>query len=56
MSTPARNLGSMTKTLGSLQLEEITLTLPLTEDVADERTIDVFARIATRVGGEDLPY
>ena len=60
MSTPARNLEGMNKvtkkSLGSLQLEDITLTLPLSEDPADTRNIDVFARIATRAGGEDLPY
>lgn len=56
VSASARNLGYMMKTLGSLNLEEITLTLPLTQDPDDQRTIDVFARIATRRGGEDLPY
>ncbi len=60
MSTPARNLGGMTELstthLGELRLDELTLTVPLTADAADERTIDIFARIATRPGGEKLPY
>ncbi|ALC05065.1 aminopeptidase [Corynebacterium deserti GIMN1.010] len=46
----------MTKTLGSLILDEITLTVPLSTDADDTRTIDVFARIVTRSGGENLPY
>lgn len=60
MSTPARNLGGMTQLttthLGELRLDELTLTVPLTADADDNRTIDIFARIATRPGGEDLPY
>ncbi|MFJ4175720.1 alpha/beta fold hydrolase [Microbacterium sp. NPDC089696] len=40
-----------------LAIEEHTLTLPLVwDDPADTRTIDVFARVVTRDGGEHLPY
>ena len=40
-----------------LTLEEHTLTVPLVwSDPADTRTIDVFASVVTREGGEDLPY
>ncbi len=60
MSTPARNLVDMTELtttqLGELRLDELTLTVPLTINPADDRTIDVFARIATKLGGEHLPY
>ncbi|MDK8748603.1 alpha/beta hydrolase, partial [Actinotignum sanguinis] len=42
--------------LGQLRLDELSLTVPLTADREDTRTIDVFARIATRPGGESLPY
>lgn len=42
--------------LGELGLDALTLTVPLTPDAADERTIDIFARIATKKGGENLPY
>ncbi|WP_293955310.1 alpha/beta fold hydrolase, partial [uncultured Corynebacterium sp.] len=42
--------------LGELRLDALTLTVPLTTDAADERTIDIFARIATKKGGENLPY
>lgn len=42
--------------LGELRLDAFTLTVPLTTDAADGRTIDIFARIATRKGGEELPY
>ena len=45
-----------TARLGELRLDEHLLTLPLTADPADDRTIDVFARVATRPGGDDLPY
>ena len=46
-----------TTNLGALRLEELRLTLPLVwGDDADDRTIEVFARIATRPGGEQLPY
>lgn len=34
-----------------------TITVPLVwDDASDTRTIDVFARVVTRPGGEDLPY
>lgn len=40
-----------------LAIEEHTLTLPLVwDDPADPRTIDVFARVVTRDGGDSLPY
>ncbi|MBS1672976.1 MAG: alpha/beta fold hydrolase [Actinobacteria bacterium] len=40
-----------------LTLEEHTLTVPLVwSDPTDTRTIDVFASVASREGGEDLPY
>ncbi|QDE35046.1 alpha/beta fold hydrolase [Microbacterium foliorum] len=40
-----------------LTVEEHTLTVPLVwGDEADSRTIDIFARIITREGGERLPY
>lgn len=40
-----------------LTVEEHTLTVPLVwADAADTRTIDVFARVITREGGERLPY
>jgi len=40
-----------------LTVEEHTLTVPLVwDDPADTRTIDVFAAVVSREGGEDLPY
>lgn len=45
-----------TTALADLRLDEHTLTLPLSADEADSRTIRVFARVVTRPGGEDLPY
>lgn len=40
-----------------LTVEEHTLTVPLVwEDAADTRTIEIFARVVTRDGGERLPY
>lgn len=40
-----------------LTVEEHTLTVPLVwGDAGDTRTIDIFARIVTREGGEHLPY
>lgn len=40
-----------------LTVEEHTLTLPLVwGDEGDSRTIDVFAAVVSRAGGEDLPY
>jgi pimeloyl-ACP methyl ester carboxylesterase len=50
MTTTVRRLLDLT-------VEEHTLTVPLVwEDPADTRTIDVFARVVTREGGERLPY
>jgi len=40
-----------------LTIDEHTLTLPLVwDDAADNRTIDVFAAVVSREGGEHLPY
>lgn len=40
-----------------LTVEEHTLTVPLVwNDDADSRTIDIFARVVTREGGERLPF
>ncbi|MGN7859536.1 alpha/beta fold hydrolase [Microbacterium sp. 22303] len=40
-----------------LAVEEHTLTVPLVwSDPSDSRTIDVFASVVAREGGEDLPY
>lgn len=40
-----------------LAIEEHTLTVPLVwDDPTDTRTIDVFARVVAREGGETLPY
>lgn len=40
-----------------LTVEEHTLTVPLVwHDDADSRTIDIFARVVTREGGERLPF
>lgn len=45
-----------TTELGELHLEELTLTLPLSAEAGDDRSIEVFARIATAPGGRDRPY
>lgn len=43
--------------LSDLTIEEHTLTVPLVwGDAADTRTIDIFARVVTREGGERLPF
>lgn len=43
--------------LFDLTIEEHTLTVPLVwGDAADTRTIDIFARVVTREGGERLPF
>lgn len=40
-----------------LAIEEYTLTVPLVwDDPTDTRTIDIFARVVTRDGGDSLPY
>lgn len=45
------------RTLLDLTIEEHTLTVPLVwDDPADTRTIDIFARVVAREGGETLPY
>jgi pimeloyl-ACP methyl ester carboxylesterase len=50
MSTVVRHLLDLT-------VEEHTLTVPLVwGDATDHRTIDVFARVVAREGGESLPY
>lgn len=54
---PEQNVTTTTATLGGLTLTEHTLTLPLVwDEPADSRTIDVFARVITRPGGEELPF
>lgn len=46
-----------TRRMLDLMIEEHTLTVPLVwGDAADTRTIDVFARVVARAGGETLPY
>lgn len=47
----------MTTTLNGLLIDDHTITVPLVPDVPDDhRTIDVFARVVTRAGGETLPF
>ncbi|PRB11508.1 aminopeptidase [Microbacterium sp. MYb72] len=47
----------MVRRLLDLTVEEHTLTVPLVwSDPSDPRTIDVFARVVSREGGEALPY
>lgn len=51
------NVTTTTTTLGDLSLSEHLFALPLVWDApTDSRTIDVFARVITRPGGEELPY
>ncbi|GAA2248937.1 alpha/beta fold hydrolase [Rarobacter faecitabidus] len=45
-----------TSHVGRLRLDDHTITVPLTADARDPRTIDVFARVVTRPGGESLPH
>jgi proline iminopeptidase len=48
---------TLVRRMMDLTIEEHTLTLPLVwGDPTDERTIDVFAAVVSREGGEDLPY
>ncbi|NJI60455.1 alpha/beta fold hydrolase [Microbacterium oxydans] len=48
---------TVVRQLLDLTVEEHTLTVPLVwGDPADSRTIDVFARVVSREGGETLPY
>jgi pimeloyl-ACP methyl ester carboxylesterase len=50
-------VSTVVRRLLDLTLEEHTLTVPLVwSDPADPRTIDVFARVVIREGGEHLPY
>ena len=50
-------MSTVIRTLQDLTLEEHTLTVPLVwGDPADHRTIDIFARVVAREGGESLPY
>ncbi|MFJ2505378.1 alpha/beta fold hydrolase [Microbacterium sp. NPDC087592] len=48
---------TVVRKLLDLTVEEHTLTVPLVwGDPADSRTIDIFARVVAREGGETLPY
>lgn len=50
-------MSTVIRTLQDLTIEEHTLTVPLVwGDPADHRTIDIFARVVAREGGESLPY
>ena len=49
-------MADMSIQIGTRLLEDHTITCPLTEDPADGRTIDVFARVITPRGGGDLPF
>ncbi|MGF2947923.1 alpha/beta fold hydrolase [Microbacterium alcoholitolerans] len=49
--------GTQVRRMMDLAVEERTLTVPLVwSDPADTRTIDVFAAVVSRRGGEHLPY
>ncbi|EYT59059.1 alpha/beta fold hydrolase [Microbacterium maritypicum] len=51
------NMSTVVRTLQDLTVEEHTLTVPLVwGDPTDHRTIDIFARVVAREGGESLPY
>jgi len=51
------NMSTVVRTLQDLTVEEHTLTVPLVwGDPSDHRTIDIFARVVAREGGEALPY
>ncbi|PRA79282.1 alpha/beta fold hydrolase [Microbacterium sp. MYb66] len=51
------NMSTVVRHLLDLTVEEHTLTVPLVwGDATDHRTIDVFARVVAREGGESLPY
>ena len=48
---------TVTRRLLDLSVEEHTLTVPLVwDDPTDHRTIDVFAAVVSREGGEALPF
>ena len=50
-------MSTIVRRLLDLTVEEHTLTVPLLwSDPSDPRTIDVFARVVSREGGEALPY
>ena len=50
-------MSTVIRTLQDLTVVEHTLTVPLVwGDPADHRTIDIFARVVAREGGESLPY
>ncbi|WP_341942031.1 alpha/beta fold hydrolase [Microbacterium sp. LWH10-1.2] len=50
-------MSTIVRRLLDLTVEEHTLTVPLVwSDPSDPRTIDVFARVVSREGGEALPY
>lgn len=50
-------MSTVVRTLQDLTVEEHTLTVPLVwGDPTDHRTIDIFARVVAREGGESLPY
>lgn len=50
-------MSTLVRHLLDLTVEEHTLTVPLAwGDHSDSRTIDVFAAVVSREGGEDLPY
>lgn len=50
-------MSTIVRKLQDLTVEEHTLTVPLVwGDPTDHRTIDVFARVVAREGGETLPY
>ncbi|MFK3678991.1 alpha/beta fold hydrolase [Microbacterium sp. NPDC090218] len=50
-------MSAVVRQLLDLTVEEHTLTVPLVwGDPSDHRTIDIFARVVTREGGEALPY
>lgn len=50
-------MATITRRMQDLTLEEHTLTVPLVwDDASDTRTIDIFASVVTREGGENLPH
>lgn len=50
-------MSTIVRTLQDLTVEEHTLTVPLVwGDPGDHRTIEIFARVVTREGGDALPY
>lgn len=50
-------MSTVIRQLLDLTVEEHTLTVPLVwGDPTDHRTIDIFARVVSREGGENLPY